>query len=162
MNKYVVIIAMVNGMIGGLILVLPILALYGGTLLSLLVILVTGFFSFYSCYLCVLHLGKHSDLDQAILEHFNKSKAMRIFYDLLVFSNLLFLLMLYYNLIVTQWRGLVPYNVANPICNAIALVVLTFLLNYFHFGAKLLGYGIVSIIGYCIFLVWLISTAPKG
>lgn len=87
---------------------------------------------------------------------------MRIFYDLLVFSNLFFLLMLYFNLIVTQWRGLLPYNVANPICNAVGLVVLTFLLNYFHFGAKLLGYGIVSIIGYCVFLVWLISTAPSG
>ncbi len=46
--------------------------------------------------------------------------------------------------------------------NAIGLVVLTFMLNYFHFGAKLLGYGIVSIIGYCIFLVWLISSAPQG
>lgn len=72
------------------------------------------------------------------------------------------LLMLYFNLIVTQWRGLVPYDIANPICNAVALVALTFALNYFHFGAKLLGYGIISIIGYCIFLVWLISTAPSG
>lgn len=57
MNKYVVVIAMVNGMIGGLILVLPILTMYGGTLLSFLVILVTGFFSYYSCLLCVKHLG---------------------------------------------------------------------------------------------------------
>lgn len=70
--------------------------------------------------------------------------------------------MLYFNLIVTQWRGLVPYNVANPICNAIALVILTFVLNYFHFGAKLLGYGIISIIGYCVFLIWLIASAPSG
>jgi amino acid permease len=162
MNKYVVIVALVNGMIGGLILVLPILAMYGGTLLSLLVILITGFFSYYSCYLCIIHLGKHTDLDKAILYHFNQSRAMKIFYDILVFSNLLFLLMLYYNLIVTQWKGLLPYNIANPICNAIGLVILTFLLNYFHFGAKLLGYGIISIIGYCIFLIWLISTAPNG
>lgn len=51
---------------------------------------------------------------------------------------------------------------ANPICNAFALVALTFALNYFHFGAKLLGYGIISIIAYCIFLIWLISTAPNG
>lgn len=162
MNQYVITIAMINGMIGGLILVLPILAMYGGTVLSFLVILVTGFFSYYSCYLCVLHLGKNSDLDKAILEHFNQSKVMRIFYDLLVFLNLLFLLMLYFNLIVTQWKGLLPYNLANPICNAVALVVLTFVLNYYHFGAKLLGYGIISIIGYCIFLIWLISTAPQG
>jgi len=67
MNKYVVIIAMVNGMIGGLILVLPILAMQGGSILSLLIILATGFFSYYSCHLCLIHLGSHSDLDKAIL-----------------------------------------------------------------------------------------------
>lgn len=70
--------------------------------------------------------------------------------------------MLYFNLIVTQWKGLVHYDIANPICNAVALVILTFMLNYFHFGAKLLGYGVISIVGYCIFLIWLIITAPAG
>lgn len=85
---------------------------------------------------------------------------MRALYDFLVFLNLMFLLMLYFNLIVTQWKGLLPYNLANPICNGFALLGLTIALNYFHFGAKLLGYGVISIIGYCIFLVWLIATAP--
>jgi len=70
--------------------------------------------------------------------------------------------MLYFNLIVTQWANLLNYNIANPICNAVALVALTIALNYFHFGAKLLGYGVISIIGYCIFLIWLISSAPSG
>lgn len=162
MNEKVVIIAMVNGMIGGLILVLPILAKDGGTILSLLVIITTGIFSYYSCYLCISHLGTNSDLDKAILEHFHNSKIVRGLYDFLVFVNLLFILMLYFNLIVTQWAGLLPYNVANPICNAAGLIALTFALNYFHFGAKLLGYGVISIIGYCIFLVWLISSAPSG
>lgn len=87
---------------------------------------------------------------------------MKALYDFLVFLNLLFLLMLYFNLIVTQWRGLLPYNIANPICNAVALLALTITLNYFHFGAKLLGYGVISIVGYCIFLVWLIASAPPG
>lgn len=67
MNKYVLVIALINGMIGGLILVLPILALNGGTLLSFLIILTTGIFSFYSCYLCIIHLGDCPDLDKAIL-----------------------------------------------------------------------------------------------
>lgn len=67
MNKYVVIIALINGMIGGLILVLPILAMNGGSVLSLIVILATGFFSFYSCYLCIIHLGSCTDLDKALL-----------------------------------------------------------------------------------------------
>ena len=162
MKPIVAIIAMINGMIGGLILVLPILAMQGGVIMSGLVIIVTGFFSFYSCYLCVIHLGNHSDLDKALVYHFNGSKIVKIIYDFLVFINLLFLLLLYYNLIVQQWEGLVPKSIANPICNAVALVLLTMALNFFHFGAQLLGYGIISIIGYCIFLIWLVAAAPSG
>jgi amino acid permease len=162
MNPKLAVVAMVNGMIGGVILVLPLLALEAGTLLTFFVIILTGAFSFYSCYLCVLHLGNHSDLDKAILHHFNQSKFMKIAYDFLVFINLLFLLVLYYDLIVQQWEGLLPYNIANPLCNAFALFCLVFVLNYFHFGAKLLGYGIISIVGYCIFLIWLLASAPSG
>ena len=162
MHPGIAVIAMVNGMIGGIILVLPLLALTAGTLVSFFVILVTGAFSFYSCYLCVIHLGNHTDLDKAILHHFNQSKFMRISYDFLVFINLSFLLMLYFDLIVEQWDGLVPYSIAIPIVNAFVLLGLVFLLNYFHFGAKLLGYGIISIIGYCIFLIWLLASAPGG
>ena len=87
---------------------------------------------------------------------------MRISYDALVFINLTFLLMLYFDLIVEQWQGLVENNIAIPIVNAFWLFSLVFVLNYFHFGAKLLGYGIISIIGYCIFLIWLIASAPSG
>jgi amino acid permease len=165
---FVVTIAMVNGMIGGLILVLPILALQGGTILSLLVIVITGSFSYYSCLLCIKHLGRHSDLDKAIMEHFNNSKIMSIFYDILVGTNLLFLLMLYFNLIVTQWQGLIGFENGSvsyylaAVGNALFLLLLTFVLNYFHFGAQLLGYGVISIFGYCIFLIWLLASAPSG
>ena len=58
-----VIIGMLNGMLGGVILVLPILALDGGSVVTFFVILISGIFSYYSCYLCVKHLGKYSDLD---------------------------------------------------------------------------------------------------
>lgn len=32
----------------------------------------------------------------------------------------------------------------------------------FHFGASLLAYGILSIVGYCIFLAWMWGAAPSG
>ena len=32
----------------------------------------------------------------------------------------------------------------------------------FHFGASLLAYGILSIIGYCVFLTWMWVNAPRG
>jgi len=49
------VVAMVNGMIGGLILVLPIMALNAGYIFTLIVIAITGFLSWYSCFLCVEH-----------------------------------------------------------------------------------------------------------
>jgi len=156
------VVALVNGMIGGLTLVLPIYAKQSGTIETLLILLVTGSFSFYSCYLSLIHLGNHQDLDKAIYHHFGESLAVKIFYDLLVFLNLGFILLLYFTLIVQQWEGLTAPSIINPICNAIFLLALVFFLNYFHFGAKLMGYGIISIIGYCIFLIWLLGSAPKG
>ena len=162
MKPYVAVIAMVNGMIGGLILQLPILAEQGGTILSFLIILVTGFFSFYSCYLCILHLGQHDDLDSALVHHFGGSIIIKKFYDFLVSINLIFLLLLYYQLIVQQWIGLVGNHIAIPICNSIVLIGLVILLNYLHLGPELLGYGIISIIGYCIFLIWMLVSAPSG
>ena len=162
MKPIIAVVAMINGMIGGLILVLPILSMEGGLITSALIIFITGFFSFYSCYLCVLHLGEHSDLDKALVAHFNGSKVVKIIYDILVFISMTVLLILYFNLIVQQWEGLLPYNLANPICNAVALVALTITLNFFHLGAKLLGYGLVSIVGYCIFLIWMLVSAPAG
>ena len=59
----IVIIGMINGMLGGVILVLPLLALDAGTFVTFFVILISGVFSYYSCQLCVKHLGKYSDLD---------------------------------------------------------------------------------------------------
>jgi len=97
------VVAIVNGMIGGSILVLPLVALDGGWAITLVVILITGFFSFYCCYLAMLHIGDQGDLDQALLRHFNGSKFLKVFYDFCVFIALLLLLMLYFDLIVIQW-----------------------------------------------------------
>ena len=57
------VIALVNGMIGGIILVMPILALKTGYLMIAPVVLISGFFSYYSCLLCLKHLKNYKDLD---------------------------------------------------------------------------------------------------
>ena len=90
------IIGMVNGMIGGLILLLPVYALDAGYILTLIVIFVTCVFSYYSCYLCLIHMGDQPDLDFAILRHFNGNKYVKIFYDLCVWSNLMLIDLLYF------------------------------------------------------------------
>ena len=100
------IVALVNGMIGGTILVLPVVSKEGGWAMTMMVILLTGAFSFYSCYLAMIHLGDQKDLDTALLRHFNGSKAIKIFYEFCVFMGLFLLLMLYFELIYIQWQGL--------------------------------------------------------
>lgn len=90
------ILGMVNGMIGGLILILPVYALEAGYIMTLIVIAVTCIFSYYSCYLCIIHMGKEVDLDYAILRHFNGSKVAKIIYDLCVWTNLILLALLYF------------------------------------------------------------------
>ena len=154
---------MVNGMIGGLILILPVLALDAGYVLTLIVIFVTGIFSFYSCYLCVIHMGDQPDLDYAILRHFNGNRVVKIIYDLCVWSNLILIDMLYFELIILQWNGLVRSDsLIIPLVNALILFGLVFVLKYFEFGASIMAYGIISIIVYLLFLIWVIITADQG
>lgn len=51
------VLSLVNGMIGGFILILPVFALQVGYMGTMLVIVVTGLFSYYSCHICVSHIG---------------------------------------------------------------------------------------------------------
>lgn len=100
MSPFLAIIALVNGMIGGLMLILPILVLRTGTLLSFIIIMITGFLSFYSCFLYTSHQGDNTDVDKAIYCHFWNSKGIKVFYDFVVFLNLLLILISYFLLIV--------------------------------------------------------------
>jgi amino acid permease len=87
LNLPMTILAIINGMIGGSILVLPIVSMDGGYILTLIIILFVGIFSFYSCYISIIHLGDQHDLDQTLLRHFNGSKIVKIFYDFSVWSG---------------------------------------------------------------------------
>ncbi len=107
LSPFMAVVGMVNGMIGGLILILPVLALNAGYALTFIVISITGSFSLYTCYLCVIHMGDQPDLDRAIFKHFNGNKGVKIFYDLCVWSNLILIDMLYFELIQMQWDGLI-------------------------------------------------------
>ena len=104
-NKMTV-VALVNGMIGGIILAMPVLALDTGILLIAPLAVMTGFFSYFSCLLCLRHLQHYSDLDEAILKHFNGKKVYKIFYDVIIVISMTALLILYFNLISRQWYGM--------------------------------------------------------
>lgn len=159
------VIGMVNGMIGGLILILPVYALQAGYILTLIVIFATGIFSYYSCYLCIIHMGPEIDLDYAILRHFNGARWAKVFYDLCVWLNLILLALLYFELIMIQWQGLIPpheVTFVNPLVNAFVLLGLIFLLKYLELGASIMAYGIISIVCYVLFLIWVAATYNQG
>lgn len=58
-------------MVGGTILVLPLLGMHTGYLLIPCVSLLIGFISYYTCHLIVLHLGESRNIREVILQHFN-------------------------------------------------------------------------------------------
>lgn len=151
------VLSIVNGMIGGLILLLPVMALETGWLLTLIILVMTGLMSYYSCYLCVIHTGSEADLDTAIQKHFWNSRKVKIFYEVCIWLNLMLILTLYFELIVLQWIGLAPphhYTKVNVFINAFVLLGLVFIIKYRDFGANLMAYGIISIISYLVFITW--------
>lgn len=56
-GEIVAYLGLLNGMIGGTILVLPLLGMETGYLLIPCITILFGLMSFYTCYLVVLHLG---------------------------------------------------------------------------------------------------------
>ena len=134
MSMLMTVLALVNGMIGGSILVIPLMSLQAGWAETILVILFTGIFSYYSCCLSIIHLGDQKDLDLALLRHFNGSKFLQFFYDLCVWSGILLLETLYFELIVIQWEGLIPpyqKTYTNPIVNGVVLIAWCLCLKFF-------------------------------
>lgn len=100
------VVALVNAMIGGIILVMPIMALKAGYVMIAPVVMISGFFSYYSCLLCMKHLRNYKDLDEAVLKHFDNKRGFKIFYDLCISVSIVVLLILYFDLICKQWAGL--------------------------------------------------------
>ena len=92
-------IGLTNGMIGGIILVMPLLALKTGWLLILPITLFTGFVSYFACLLCLRHLKNYKNLDVAIYHHFGKKVQYKIFYDIIIIVSMTTLLILYFSLI---------------------------------------------------------------
>jgi hypothetical protein len=46
--------------------------------------------------------------------------------------------------------------------NGIVVFFLVFIMRRFELSVSLLGYGILSIFGYMVFLIWLAASAPPG
>ena len=106
LSNSMTVIGLVNGMIGGIILVMPIMSLHTGSLLIAPTCLITGFFSYFSCQLLLRHLRNYKDLDEAVYHHFGRRKNWRNFYDITVVIGMSAILILYFDLICKQWEGM--------------------------------------------------------
>lgn len=146
-SNFMTVIGLVNGMIGGVILVLPLLALKTGWLLILPITIFSGFVSYFTCLLCLRHLRNFKNLDVAIYHHFGKRMSYKIFYDVIIMMSMTTLLILYFNLICEQWAGIFGDSKIIPILNAFVLFPIVYVMKKYDFGATLLAYGILSIVG---------------
>lgn len=154
-------------MIGSLILLLPVLALQAGYITSFIVIIVSGIFSYFSCYLYLQHLGEEQDNGYAILKHFNTRgrRTLKVIYDVSVWFFLMLTNMQFFKLICLQWGALIPslnHTIYSPLINAVILFILVFILKYFELSASLMAYGICTMVVYIIFLIWVLVTGNQG
>jgi amino acid permease len=99
------VVGLMNGMIGGVILVLPLSSLQAGYIFTILAILFSGAFSFYSCYLSIKHLGDQKDMNYSMQAHFG-TKIAKIIYDIVVWGGLLLGSMFYFSLVCIQWQSI--------------------------------------------------------
>lgn len=162
MNDITTVLALVNGMVGGVLLLLPQLAKKAGYILIVPIIIVIGFLSYFSSVLCLRHLCNYRDIDESMYYHFGQRIRYKYFYDIVIILSLTLLLLIYFKLICNQWVGLFSQTPLIPLLNGLGILIFIFWIGKRSKEGIFFSIGIFSIFGYCVFLIWSISTAPKG
>ena len=96
------VIGLVNGMIGGTCLVLPLLGIAAGWVTVIYVDVLIGFISYYTARLIVTHLGQGRQIKDCVMSHFkNDYKYMRM-YSFFMWFSFIPLLVIYFQIICLQ------------------------------------------------------------
>lgn len=163
MTAAMIVIGLINGMIGGTCLVLPLIGIRAGYLTTIFVCVITGFVGYYTAYLIVLHLGNSRNIKDCLLIHFNHDYRYVVAYSLFIWLSFISFLLIYFRIICLQIQGLMGYH-AHWVAPAVALVLIIaiIIIRVYHIGEETLAYGIISIVGYIGFLIWAQITAPMG
>jgi sodium-coupled neutral amino acid transporter 9 len=158
----ITVVALMNAMIGGTVLVLPLLFLRAGLVPSVIATIITGLINYNACRICLKHLQNDKDLPDCIYRH-TKSRVYPKIYDTAVYISLQLILLLYFSLVIEQWNIIMNrISYITTLINGVLVFILVFVMRKFDMSVSLLGYGILSIFGYMIFLVWLLASAPSG
>jgi hypothetical protein len=157
------IIGLLNGMIGGTILVVPIIGIRTGYIMTFLVCAILGYISYYTSYLIILHLGKGKNVTEYILAHFNNDYKYLVLYCFIIWFSFVPIFFIYFRLICLQVEGLMGYHSfwIGPIAAAV-LIGTIIIARIYHIGEETIAYGIISIVVYVGFVIWAQITAPKG
>jgi len=101
-NTVTTLVGLLNAMIGGSMLVLPVLGMDGGYLTivigCVLICAVTG----YTAFLLVHHLGKAKNVKYLILGHFGNDHTYTTLYNCFIWFSFLSAMILYFNLFCVQ------------------------------------------------------------
>ena len=98
-----------------------------------------------------------------MLYHFNGKKAYKYFYDVIIVLSLTILLLIYFKLICNQWKNLLDmYTPAIPLLNGLAVLLFVIWLGKNEGEVTFFSIGMISIFGFCIFLIWSLASAPQG
>lgn len=119
-------------MIGGTVLVLPILALHAGYVNMTVICFIMGMMSYYTAYLIISHVGVSKDIQVSILAHFAHNTTILKMYNVLICLNIAGTSIVYFQLIVMQISGLFGYKDEIPYIVAIVLTFLIIVVRYYN------------------------------
>lgn len=129
-------LGVINGMVGSLVLLLPVLALQAGYITSLIGIIITGASCAFSSWIYFQHLGDEPDIGHALRQHFNYDPKAKVFYDSCAWLFILLACLEYFQLIAAQWTVILPatssgvLGMASVMANGLLLLGLVLVLKY--------------------------------
>ena len=106
MGDTATVLGIVNGMIGGGIILLPLMSMHSGYITTIIVCLATGYICYYTAKLLVIHLGKEQNIRRAILVHFNLDKKYLKAYSFVIWVSFIPCFLSSFRVINLQIQGL--------------------------------------------------------
>lgn len=100
------ILGLANLMIGGIMLMIPILAIDAGYMDWITACLIMASATCYTAYLQVKHLGKANNIKELIINHFKGDHTYTNIYNIIIWSNFAVLVVIYFQLFCIQIQGL--------------------------------------------------------
>jgi hypothetical protein len=154
---------MINGMLGGSALFLPVAGLAAGWFTSLWTLFLVGFLLYYTAALIITHLGKAINMKYAVLAHFNNNYNYVSAYGIIIWISFIPFIVLQLQMICLEVEAMVGYK-SNWITLGVfvLLVGCTIVGRVRHWAEEIMAVGVVGSIIFVVFMTWALITAPSG